>query len=324
MKLNIPYQKPPEFCPVCKEKTDFKFIQDHKNERGEWSLYECPECQVQFWIPFKAPGLEHYERAYIVRDTMNPKLLYDYHKHFLKIHKNFPKSTKVLDLGCGTGDLLAELKKRGCKVWGVDIDKNAINFVKKYFKLENAYPMSAEEFFRLPNLPKFDLIMFFEFLEHLDNPLDFIENVKKLLKEDGVIILSTPSRERIFANLFGCDFPPHHLTRWNEKAISNLFKKIDFEIIRISYVDQLKFLLESLNDKIRLGLVFKTAKISKSSKINDREKGIIGGTFLTRIIHFGAYLKDYLITGIPAIFLLLISKLMGYKNGDMLIWLKKS
>jgi len=324
MKENNLYQKSPEICPVCKEKADFQFIQDYKSKGGEWSLYQCSKCQVQFWVPFKNPGVKHYERKYIVRDIMKPQFLYGYHKHFLKIQKNFPKGARVLDLGCATGDLIAELKDRGCEVWGVDLDKNAVNFAKKYLKLENVYAMSCDEFFKLPNLPKFDLIIFFELLEHLDNPLEFIQNIKKILKEDGTIVMSTPSRERILANLWQSDFPPHHLTRWNENAIFNLFEKIGFKITRICYVDQLKFLLESLNDKLRLGLVLKTAKISKNKRIDEKEKGIVGGTILTRIVHFGAYLKDYLITGIPAIFLLLVSKLTNHKNGDMLIWLKKT
>jgi 2-polyprenyl-3-methyl-5-hydroxy-6-metoxy-1,4-benzoquinol methylase len=319
----MPYQNPPEVCPVCEEKSDFKFIQDYENKGGKWSLYECSKCTVQFWMPFENPGVNHYERKYIVRDTMNPQILYGYHKYFLKIQKNFPKNTRVLDLGCGTCDLLAELKKRGAEVWGVDLDKNAINFAKKYLKLENVYAMSCDEFFKLPNLPKFDMITFFELLEHLDNPLEFIQSVKNLLKEDGTIVMSTPSRERILANLWQSDFPPHHLTRWNEKAISNLFKKINFKIMYLTYTDQLKFLLESLNSKLRTGLVLKTAKVFKSQKLENKEKEIVGGNFLTRIVHLGASFKDYFITGIPAIFLLIISKFLKYKNGDMLIYLKK-
>jgi len=317
------YQKSPEICPVCKEKADFKFIQDYKKEGREWSLYECSECQVQFWIPFKNPGIEHYKRTYIVRDTIEPQFLYGYHKKFLKVHKNFPKGTKTLEFGCGTGDVLAELKKRGCEVWGVDMDPVAVAFIKKHFKLENVYVMPVDEFFKLPNLPKFDLIIFFELFEHLDNPLDLIRNASQLLKDNGTIVMSTPCRERILPNLWRSDFPPHHLTRWNEKAISNLFKKIGFGVTRIYYTDQLKFLMESLNYKFRLGLVLKTAKISKSKEINSQEREVVGGSTLTKIVHFGAYIKDYLLCGIPAFFLLLISKIIGCKNGDMLIWLKR-
>ncbi len=317
------YRKPPQLCPVCKEKADFKFIQNYKNREGKWSLFECSKCNVQFWMPFKNPGIVHYERNYIVRDTLKPKILYGYHKKFLKTYEKFSVCGKVLDLGCGTGDLIAILKQKGCKVWGVDLDKNAINFAKKYFKLENVYPISCEEFFTLENIPRFDLITAFELLEHLDNPLNFLQNIKNLLKKEGIAVISTPSRERILPNLWPADFPPHHLTRWNEKAIFNLFEKVGFEIIRIDYTDQLKFLMESLNSKLRLGLVLKTARISKHKKINKEEKVIVGGTFLTELVHFGAYLKDYFLTGLLAILILAISKILGYKNGDMVIWCKK-
>lgn len=316
------YQQPPQICPVCKERADFKFIQDYRSKEKEWSLYECSKCAVQFWIPFKNPGVKHYSRNYIVRDTMDPQFLYGYHRKFLKV-QSFSKNTKILEIGCGTGDILVELKKRGCEVWGVDMDPVAVAFIKKHFKLKNVYAMPVDDFFKLSNLPKFDFIIFFELFEHLDNPLNFIKNIKKLLKDNGTIVISTPCRERILPNLWQSDFPPHHLTRWDRKAISNMFEKIGFRITQIYYTDQLKFLMESLNSKLRLNLVLKTAKTFKNKKIEKSEKGIIGGTVITKIIHLGAYIKDYLLCGVPAFFLLLVSKIKGCKNGDMLIWLKK-
>jgi len=316
----MPYQKPLNICPVCKKKADFKFIQDYKNKWGNWSLYECSECRVQFWMPFKNPGAEYYKRNYIVENV----ILYGYHKHFLKTHKSFSKGTRVLDLGCGTGGFIAELQKKGCEVWGIDIDKNAIDFIKKYFKLENVFAMSFDEFFKFPNLPKFDVITFFEVIEHLDNPLEFIQNASKLLKEDGIIVLSTPSRERTLVNQLESDFPPAHLTRWNKEAIFNLFGRFNFNIIRISYINKFKIIFNTMSEKFNFGLVMKTMKTSKNKEIGDKESIVIKGTPLTKIVHLGAYFKDYLLWGIPAIVLFLIGRITGRKNGDMLIWLKKT
>jgi SAM-dependent methyltransferase len=314
------YHNPPEICPVCKEKADFKFIQDYESKEGKWSLYECSKCTVQFWMPFKNPGKEWYESCagYVVQNIEKPKLRRGYHKQFLKIYKNFSKGTKVLDLGCGRGEFLAELQKRGYEVWGVDFDRNAIEVAKNHFGLKNVFALSFDEFFQLPNLPKFDIITFFEVIEHLDNPLEFIQSVNKLIKEDGLIVLSTPSRERMLVNAIKADFPYHHLSRWNESAISNLFKKINFKIIRVDYVEQFQFLLDALSEKFRFGLVMKTVKFSK-----DKNDIVPKATFLTKIVHLGAYLKDYILFGIPAFVLFLIGKLTRRKNGDMLIWLKR-
>ena len=320
----MPYQKKPEICPVCTEKTDFNFIQDHQNEKGKWSLYQCLKCQAQFWLPFENPGPMHYERSYIVRESTGPQFLYGYHKKFLKLVKNIPVGSKILDIGFGTGDLLAELAKRRCNVWGMDIDKNGVEFAQNYFGLKNLYALSDKDFFNLPNLPKFDMITFFELIEHLDNPLEFIQRVSGALKEEGKVVVSSPSRERVLPNLLECDFPPHHLIRWNKESMENLFSKAGLEVEKVYYTDQLKFLLDSLNHKLRTGLVLKIAKGSKNKEFSDQGEGVVGGTIFTRFFHRLAYLKDYLIGGPLAMFLLPVSEILGYKNGDMIIFFKKA
>lgn len=311
-----------KICPVCKEEADFKFLQEHRNKFGEWTLYECLKCQIQFWFPFKNPGAEWYEldETYIVKTIGRQKISRGYHKKFLKVYKNFLKNIRILDLGCGTGEFLAELKKRGCEVWGVDFNKKFIESAKKFFGLKNLYAMSFDDFFKIDNLPKFDIITFFEVLEHIDNPLEFIQNVKNLLKENGMIVLSVPSRERILVNLIKGDFPPHHLSRWNEKAISNLFSKIGFKIFRVDYVKQFKFIFDSILQNVHFGIVEKTKKMLQTNKNHLPASPIL---ILPKIVHFGAYLKDYILFSAPALILFLIGKITKQKNGDMLIWLKR-
>ena len=135
------------------------------------------------------------------------------------------------------------------------------------------------------------------------------------MKNDGKIILSTPSRERFLVNLAPWDFPPHHLTRWNKTAISNLFQKINFVISHIDYVEQFKLLTAAINEKFRLELVKKVARISKGSRNN---------TIFVKIVHFGAYLKEYILGIIPATFLWIVGKITKRNGGTMLIELKSS
>ena len=52
---------------------------------------------------------------------------------------------------------------------------------KERFGLENVYAVSFEDFLKRTDLPSFDIITFFEVIEHLDKPLEFILSVKRLL-----------------------------------------------------------------------------------------------------------------------------------------------
>ncbi len=302
----------PKICPVCQGKKHFEFIRSFRRGTDEYFLYQCAGCHVQFWLPFKKVLKEWYETGnpYQARELFGSKISRGYHKKCLKRHKNFTKGTKVLDLGCGTGEFIFELKKRGCQVFGLDFDGNAIKIAKERFGLENVYAMPFEEFFQKKNLPKFDIITFFEVLEHLDNPLKFIQSAKKLLKPEGKIVLSTPCRERMMPNLNNWDFPPHHFTRWNEQAILNLFDLCDLKASSIDYVEEFKILSESVIGKFKTGLVNKSLSASYG-----KEDFLL----LPKIVYFLGKVKDLIFGKIPASFLWLFGKITNRKNGIMLI-----
>jgi len=267
-------------------------------------------CQIQFWIPLKNLGANWYKENSISQIKIIPFKIYkSYHKYFLKKYGNFLKGSRVLDFGCQKGEFIAELKKRGAEVWGVDFNEDAIKTAENHFGLKNVFLNSFDEFFLKKELPKFDIITSFEVIEHLDNPLDFIRNLKNLLKPGGKIILSTPCRERIFPNLAHWDFPPNHLTRWNKNSFLNLFSQFNFEAINVKYLERFKLLRASVN-KFGLGLVKKTAL---SLKENKKRK------ILTKIIYLAARLKEYFLGTLPAAFLWLISRVGHWKGGTILI-----
>ena len=313
----MPFQNSPNICPVCLKKSSFKFIKDYQSKEGKFSLYECSKCNVQFWLPFQNPGANWYENQerYKRYETQPPELHAGYHKGFLRSSPVFPKNTRVLDLGCGTGVFIAELQKRGYEVWGVDFNKKAIEAAKNYYGLKNVYAMSFDNFFKLPDLPQFEIITFFEVIEHLDDPLEFIQKSAKLLEPNGRIILSIPSRERIMSNVVKWDFPPNHLTRWSEKMIKKLLQEINFEVISVSYVDSFRVICETLAGK-SIGLMIKTEKLLR---VNKQNKNNIKMNFIKLINTPLAYLKNYIFPGIPASFLWFISKILRIKNGIIVI-----
>jgi len=310
------FQKSPDVCPICKAGKRFDFVRNFVKDEQKYSLYECLECKIQFWLPQKTIGNVWYENnnPYRARKLGGVKITRGYHKRFLKNNKSFAPNTKVLDLGCGTGEFIAELKERGCEVFGVDFDREAIETAKNKFGLKNVYPLSFEEFFKKQDLPKFDIITAFEVIEHLTNPLFFMSNVKGLLKDDGRVVLSTPCRERVLPNLNNWDFPPHHFLRWNQTSVSNIFYKIGLKISEISYVEEFKILSETVMGRFETGLVS-----TLLSKERPGKKFVI----LPKIIYLLGQAKSMLLGRVPALILFVFSKITNHKNGIMMVELKK-
>ena len=220
---------------------------------------------------------------------------------------------------------MAEIERRGCEPWGVEVNADRARFAQEHFHLGHVYNMSDDEFFKMPNLPEFDMITLFEEIEHLDNPREFVQNVAKLVKTDGMIVLSTPSRERIVADLLPGDYPPQHLTRWNEAAISNLFKDTGFKVSKVCYVDQFRLLLESFASRLRFRMMPKVGRFAQehTHPVTGRSAVIVEKNILTTLARIGAMAKNYVVAGIPAGFCFLFGRLTGRKNGAMLVWLSR-
>jgi len=294
-------------CPVCRTGRKFKFIMESGLRGGNFSLYLCKNCKVQFWYPMKNPGGRWYQEnnPYKIREIIKTKLYRGYHKRFLERAKNLPCDIKILDLGCGTGEFLSELSKIGFTVFGTDFDEEAIKIAKKRFGLENVFADSFEDFFEKLRSEKFDVITFFEVLEHLDDHEKFITNIKKILKPKGMIALSVPSRERALVNWNKWDFPPHHFTRWNKESIENIFSKYGFKVNFVDYVEVFRITMGAIDGKLRSELMQKSFNKSKNNK----------NLFVFKALFLAAKLKQWVLAGIPAFFIWLYGKITKRRNG---------
>jgi len=108
--------------------------------------------------------------------------------------KPFCNEKKVLDAACGTGYGSYLLKSWGADiVYGLDTDINAIKNAKHIFKESNLFFQTCN-IEQLPfNDNEFDVVVSLETIEHLDNLEGFLQEIKRVLKPDGVVILSYPN-----------------------------------------------------------------------------------------------------------------------------------
>jgi SAM-dependent methyltransferase len=177
------------------------------------------------------PDASWYEAAYQGRDqTAMP--LEPGHRFFLSDPKA-PKSGRLLDIGCGVGNFLAAARDAGFDVVGIEMNQNAVRFAQEHYGLRNISAMRPEEFLAAQPQAKFDVVTFFEVLEHQENPQGFLDVAMECLTDQGHIALSVPNRNRWQKAPDTLDYPPNHLTRWSPSALRSFLERNGFEILSL-------------------------------------------------------------------------------------------
>lgn len=232
--MNMPKISPKLFqadtmkCPVCLSEQNEKISTYTK---PPYEFYDCRDCKLIYANPMKSGDAEWYTNfeVYAVPENPDPKLKW-YENYCIHIVPSW-KEKKVLNIGCGTTTFLKELQDKGADVYGIDINNNMIEFTKNKLGVSKCQCIDIDSFIDSYNDSGFDYILFFEVLEHLEAPGQFITRLEKILKNDGCIICSVPNRNRYLPSKnTSWDYPPHHLTRWSIYSLQNAFTTKGYEV----------------------------------------------------------------------------------------------
>lgn len=150
-----------------------------------------------------------------------------------RLIKKFNSSGNVIDIGTGNGYFITKFEK-SYKTIGVDISEYAINLAKKRCLRTNFVICSAEHLPFMPNC--FDFILALDLIEHLKNPDNFFQDSAYILKDKGIIILSTPNPTSYGKKLKKEKWIGHsdisHISIKSPEQWRKLFNLHNFEIIR--------------------------------------------------------------------------------------------
>lgn len=120
-----------------------------------------------------------------------------YYEHILRYFfaTRLCKDKKVLDLGCGVGYGSALMCRSGAKkVSGIDLDHEAVEYAKNMFR-EDKINFFQGNVLDLSNFTdNVDVVVAFELLEHVKEQGKLISQAKSKLKENGVLLISTPNK----------------------------------------------------------------------------------------------------------------------------------
>jgi len=268
-------------CPVC-GKTDNQEIDKF---HGAYGIVKCDYCASVFVNPCPTLNtLEYYYnncvcnemlgKVYRKRGLSKNLIISDRTVYIIEIIKKLLQSRKddslikILEIGCGSGVFLSELK-RGlsieglldlCELQGVDIDQNAIQ--KSVDSCLNLFAASAEEFSK-NNTSKFNLVIHFELIEHLSDPFQFMITIRQMLKTSGIHHFHTPNAlgmDNVVMNwnstrlLAHGIFPPMHINAFTTQNIVHFSLRSGFRVISVDTpgkldVDIVRLMLDEVGEE---------------------------------------------------------------------------
>jgi ubiquinone/menaquinone biosynthesis C-methylase UbiE len=175
-------------------------------------------------------------KNYFVRlATLKDLATYDFCNKYIK-------NKVVLNAACGRGyggNIL--LKGKPKKIVCVDIDKDSISYARNNFK-DNRLAFQVANVEKLPFKDNsFDVIISIETIEHLKNTGLFLSQIKRVLKPNGLLILSTPNKKSS-SRLFNNPYHIHEYTTQELRALLSKSFKISDHFMKETFVKKPVFL----------------------------------------------------------------------------------
>lgn len=207
----------------------------------------CQHCQLVFFTPRPHPEelrkfydtlayREGYEQSPMVGQTFAQAR---YHQLNSIIKKFAPhlltlSSRRMLDIGCGVGDLLKLAAQDGWTVTGTEISAQAAAKANAY--LQNQVLVGELSSLKLPE-NSYDLITIYHVIEHLLDPVDILVKIHRLLKPQGMVLVETPNMGSLGARLRGKRWsqitPPEHITYFNPSSLRYALQQAEFASIAV-------------------------------------------------------------------------------------------
>lgn len=132
---------------------------------------------------------------------------------------------RLLDVGCGAGQLVRTANDRGWDAQGIDLSAPAIRVCERF-----GVPARKVDFFSsVLNPERFDVIVMSELIEHVPNPQSFLERAGQLLNRGGVLYLTTPNFSALSRHIMGADWfalDPQHISYFDPPAFEHLVRRV--------------------------------------------------------------------------------------------------
>ena len=255
-------------CPVCGS-SDFKKVlevKDYMITNEVFPIAECRHCLLRFTqdVPDGGSISPYYKSEDYISHTSTfkgfiGKLYQSVRKRTLRRkHRMICKATSsktgtLLDLGSGIGSFVKEMNEAGWETTGLEPDEDARKIGKQLYAIELK---NTDELFRLPS-NHFDAITLWHVLEHVHELQSYIQQLKKLLKENGKLFIAVPNYTAadaaIYKEYWAAYDVPRHLYHFSPHSIDVLMEKNGLKVEQYKPMWYDSFYISLLSSKYKTG-----------------------------------------------------------------------
>ena len=162
-----------------------------------------------------------------------PEMFGPRHEHrlamFTRETETLTPQSRVLDAAVGLGQLASRVKRQGHEVFGVDASFEAVLHARRHYGIRTVLGDLTKLPFRTG---VFDAITSGETLEHLDDDRSAINELGRIIRDDGKVIVTVPALQSLWT---ASDDYYEHRRRYTSAALSNLFRDASFNIRTSDY-----------------------------------------------------------------------------------------
>ncbi len=183
------------------------------------------------------------------------------YRNIVGVLDKFCRGKNVLDIGSGVGTLDLYLAQKGRQVTGIEISQRAVDIARQSQRLLgiNKIKFIRGDFFQLKIREQFPFVICSEVLEHLSNEQQAINKIYRLIKPEGLLLITVPSQNAPLIKLGAIkkfDQVSGHLRRYTLDNLRLLLEENQFKVI---YAKKTEGILRNSLYVFKLNLVIKLA-----------------------------------------------------------------
>ncbi len=270
-------------CPICSgdnislhiRTRDFFFSQE------EFSISCCSDCNFKFTNPVPSDLAMYYDtKEYLSHNTDDNGFMGKLYstlrniniKRKYRLVSNYCKKGNILDIGCGTGELLNYFNRNSWSVKGIEPNMSAREFANSNYNLNIFEEKELDKF----SSQTFDVISMWHVLEHVQDLHNRLKQLSRLLKNDGTILIALPnlsSPDSIkYKEYWSALDVPRHLWHFTQKTFELLISMHNMKLIHAEPMKFDSYYVSMLSEKYLKNRLFFPAAILNGFRSNIKAK----------------------------------------------------